>query len=77
VDVNRQAAAVRVVCAVKKLLEQLRVQDADKEVETAVIIGYDDKQRGLRSAEAGCGGSRTRRQRVGRSYGVLLSWPDQ
>ena len=52
-DVNRQCAVIFAVRAGEKLLEKLSVQDADKEVETAVIIRDYDKQRGLFLADGG------------------------
>jgi hypothetical protein len=51
--VDGQRAAVHVVCAVEKLLKQLRVEYADEEVEARVVVRYDDEQRRLFLAERG------------------------
>jgi hypothetical protein len=46
-DVNGERAAVFVVCGVKKLLEQLRVEYADEEIKRYIVIRQDHEQRGL------------------------------
>ncbi len=46
-NVYRQRPAVKMVGAVEKLLEKLRIQDTDKEVKAAVVVGDNDEQRRL------------------------------
>lgn len=48
---NRQPAAVLIICLVTKQIEQLGVGQRDEEVESIVGVADDDKERGLAITE--------------------------
>ena len=47
VDGDRQFSVVHVACLIGQLLEQLRIQHADQEIEAAVVVRDDREKRGL------------------------------